>query len=417
MTRRGLSAALCGIVLGLLAVMPRAGAADDTIRIGYVDPFSGPFAMSGDQFLQVLHYIVDDVNARMPPLGKKFEIVTFDDKLQPAEALIALKRITDQNIPFVMQCVGSNVGSALIDGVAKNNERNPDHRVIYLNCGALATELTNAPLCNFWHFRFTGSVEQRAYARIKSLPADIKKVYLINQDYLFGHSVEHDTKKYLQQLRPDIQIVGDEFVPLGQVKDFSPYVTKIKNSGAQSVVTGNYGPDLNLLMKAAVDAGLPMRFDTYLAYLTGAVTAIGQTGADRMTVIMEYNENLPVELNVPSAEKFDQGFRKDHKFDFVAQPWVVMFEMLSRAITQADSVDVLKIAQNLEGMEQKDLLGKTETMRKEDHQLILPYYEGLLTKDVKYDTEGTGLGFKTIFTVPAEQETMPTTCKMKQPTS
>ncbi len=414
---RALRAAFCGAALGLLAVTPRAIAADDTIKIGYIDPFSGPFAQSGDQFLQVLHFIIDDINERMPPLHKKFEIVTFDDKLQPAEALIALKRITDQNIPFVMQCVGSNVATALIGGVEKNNARNPDHRVIYLNCGALATELTNAPLCNFWQFRFSGSVQQRAYARIKSLPADIKKVYLINQDYVFGHSMEHDTKEFLAKLRPDIQIVGDEFVPLGQVKDFSPYVTKIKNSGAQSVVTGNYGPDLNLLMKAAVDAGLPVRFDTYLAYLTGAVTAIGQTGADRLTVIMEYNENLPVELNIPSAEKFDLAFRKDHKFDFVAQPWVVMFEMLSRAITQAGSVDVLKIAQNLEGMQQKDLLGKTETMRKQDHQLILPYYEGLLTKNVKYDTEGTGLGFKTIYTVPAEDEVMPTTCDMKRPTS
>ncbi len=414
---RALFAACCGVILGLIGAAPKASAADDTIKIGYVDPFSGPFAQSGDQFLQVLHFIVDDVNARMPPLNKKFEIVTFDDKLQPSEALIALKRITDQNIPFVMQCVGSNVGTALITGVSKNNERNPDHRVIYLNCGALATELTNAPLCNFWQFRFTGSVEQRAYARIKSLPADIKKVYLINQDYVFGHSIEHDTKKYLAQARPDIEIVGDEFVPLGQVKDFSPYVTKIKNSGAQSVVTGNYGPDLNLLMKASADSGLPVRFDTYLAYLTGAVTAIGQTGADKLTVVMEYNENLPVELNVPAAEKFNQSFRKDHKFDFVAQPWVVMFEMLSRAITAAGSVDVLKIAQNLEGMQQQDLLGKTETMRKSDHQLILPYYEGLLTKDVKYDTEGTGLGFKTIFTVPAEQEEMPTTCEMKRPSS
>ncbi len=413
---RTLVTAFCGAVMGLIAAAPMAAAADDTIKIGYVDPFSGPFAQSGDQFLQVLHFIVDDINARMPPLHKKFEIVTFDDKLQPSEALIALKRITDQNIPFVLQCVGSNVGTALIGGVAKNNERNPDHRVIYLNCGALATELTNAPLCNFWQFRFTGSVEQRAYARIKSLPADIKKVYLINQDYVFGHSIEHDTKKFLTELRPDIQIVGDEFVPLGQVKDFSPYITKIKDTGAQSIITGNYGPDLNLLMKAASDSGLPVRFDTYLAYLTGAVTAIGQKGADRMTVIMEYNENLPVELKIPSAEKLDLAFRKDHKFDFVAQPWVVMFEMLSRAITQAGSVDVLKIAQNLEGMQQQDLLNKTETMRKSDHQLILPYYEGLLTKDVKYDTEGTGLGFKTIFTVPADQEEMATTCKMKRPT-
>ena len=417
MTIRTLRAAFCGALLGLIAAVPMARAADDTIKIGYIDPFSGPFAQSGDQFLQVMQFVINDVNARMPPLHKKFEIVTFDDKLQPSEALIALKRVTDQNMPFVMQCVGSNVATALIGGVEKNNARNPDHRVIYLNCGALATELTNAPLCNFWQFRFSGSVQQRAYARIKSLPADVKKVYLINQDYVFGHSIEHDTKEFLAKLRPDIQIVGDEFVPLGQVKDFSLYVTKIKNSSAQSVITGNYGPDLNLLMKAAADAGLPVRFDTYLAYLTGAVTAIGPVGADRLTVIMEYNENLPVELNIPSAEKFDLAFRKDHKFDFVAQNWVVMFEMLSRAIDKAGSVDVLKIAQNLEGMQQKDLLGKTETMRKQDHQLILPYYEGLLTKGVKYDTEGTGLGFKTIYTVPAEDEVMPTTCDMKRPSS
>jgi len=416
MTRWRSLAALAAALFALTVSAPASRAADDTIKIGYVDPFSGPFAQSGDQFLQVFHYIVDYVNAHQPPMGKKFEIVTFDDKLQPAEALIALKSVTDQNIPFVMHCVGSNVGAAMIDGVAKNNERNPDHRVIYLNCGALATELTNEQ-CSFWQFRFAGSVEQRAYARIKTLPADVKKVYLINQDYLFGHSIEHDTKRFLQELRPDIQIVADEFVPLGQVKDFSPYVTKIKQSGAQSVITGNYGPDLNLLMKAAVDAGLDVRFDTYLAYLTGAVTAIGATGADRMTVVMEYNENMPVDAHNAAAEQFDLGFRKDHKFDFVAAPWLVMFQMLSRAITEANSTDPLKVALKLEGMQQKDLLGNTETMRKDDHQLILPYYEGLLTKGVKYDTEGTGLGFKTIASIPAEQETMPTTCKMKRPAS
>jgi branched-chain amino acid transport system substrate-binding protein len=408
--------ALAAAIVAIAAFCVRPAVADETIKIGYIDPFSGPFAQSGDQFLQVFHFILDYVNAHEPPMGKKFELATFDDKLQPSEALIALKSVTDQNMPFVMSCVGSNVGAAMIDAVAKNNQRNPDHRVVYLNCGALATELTNEK-CDFWQFRFTGSVQQRAYARIKTLPADVKKVYLINQDYLFGHSIEHDTKEFLQKLRPDIQIVGDEFVPLGQVKDFSPYITKIKDSGAQSLITGNYGPDLNLMMKAGVDAGLNIRYDTYLAYLTGAVTAIGATGADRMTVIMEYNENLPVEEHNAAAEQFDLSFRKDHKFDFVAQPWVVMFEMLSRAITAAGSTDPLKVALALEGMQQKDLLGKTETMRKEDHQLILPYYEGLLTKDVKYDTEGTGLGFKTIATVPADEETMPTTCKMKRPAS
>ena len=76
------------------------------------------------------------------------------------------------NIPIVLQCVGSNVAAAMIDGVAKNNARNPEHRVIYLNCAALANELTNEK-CDFWQFRFAGSVDMRAAARIKSLPKDI----------------------------------------------------------------------------------------------------------------------------------------------------------------------------------------------------------------------------------------------------
>ena len=187
-------------ILGLLFA-GRPVVAEDTIKIAYVDPFSGPFASGGDEFLKVFAFILDRVNAAGGALGRKFELVPFDDKLQPAEALIALKNITDQNIPFVMQCTGSNVGAALVDGVSKHNARNPDNRVLYLNCGALATELTNEK-CDFWQFRFAGNVEMRAAARIKALPKDVKKVYLLNQDYLFGQSMQHDTRKWLAKLRP-----------------------------------------------------------------------------------------------------------------------------------------------------------------------------------------------------------------------
>ena len=200
---------------------PGARAADDTIKIGYIDPFSGAFAQGGDASLKMFQFIIDYINDKGGALGKKFELVTFDDKLQPAEALIALKSVIDQNLPFVMSCVGSNVGSALIDAVTKHNTRNPDNRLLQLNCGQLATELTNEQ-CSFWHFRFVGSVEMRAVARIKSLPQSVKTVYLLNQDYLFGQSIEKDTKQFLAQYRPDIKIVADEFIPLMQIKDFSP---------------------------------------------------------------------------------------------------------------------------------------------------------------------------------------------------
>jgi branched-chain amino acid transport system substrate-binding protein len=170
------------IFVGLLGIASAGAvrAADDTIKIGYIDPFSGPFAATGNNFLKVFNFILEKANAQGGPLGKKYELVTFDDKLQPAEALIALKSVTDQNLPFVMHCVGSNVGAAMIDAVSKHNARNPDNRLLYLNCGALATELTNEQ-CDFWHFRFTVNVDQRAVARIKTLPQSVKSVYLLNQ--------------------------------------------------------------------------------------------------------------------------------------------------------------------------------------------------------------------------------------------
>lgn len=398
------------------AVAIRPAQAEDTIKIGYVDPFSGPFASGGDEFLKVFGYILAKVNAEGGALGKKFEIVPFDDKLQPAEALIALKSITDQNIPFVMQCTGSNVGAALVDGVSKHNARNPDHRVLYLNCGALATELTNEK-CDFWQFRFSGNVEMRAAARIKALPKDVTKVYLLNQDYLFGQSIQHDTRKWLAQLRPDIQVVGDELMPFGKVQDFSSYVAKIKASGAQSVVTGNYNRDLNLLIKAAVDDGLNVRFDTYLAHLIGGPTAIGAAGEHRLTTITEFDPNVPVELKKPEAEAFTSGWRANHETDFSEVPFLTMFQMLAKAIDKAGSTDALKVALALEDAKGTDLVGFPVQMRKEDHQILMPYYAASFSRDVKYDSEKTGLGWKTDFIASTEDLTLPTTCKMKRPAS
>lgn len=405
-----------GAVLALSALVVRPALAADTIKIGYVDPFSGPFASGGDEFLKIFKVLFDRVNAKGGALGRQFELVPFDDKLQPAEALIALKNITDQNIPFVMQCTGSNVGAALIDGVSKHNARNPDNRVIYLNCGALATELTNEK-CDFWHFRFAGSVEMRAAMRVRSLPKDVTKVYLLNQDYLFGQSVRADTKKWLGKLRPDIEIVGDELMPFGKVQDFSSYVTKIQASGAQSVITGNYNRDLNLLIKAAVDSGSTVRFDTYLAHLIGGPTAIGAAGENRLTSVYEYSSNVAVDLKVPEAEQFAIDWRKTHDTDFSTLPFMTMLDMLAAAINKAGSTDALKVALALEDMHAKDMVGQENIMRKDDHQLLMPYYAGVFTRDVKYDSEHTGFGWKTVATGSAADLTLPTTCKMKRPAS
>jgi len=388
--------------------------AQTTIKVAYTDPLSGPFAQVGDQNLQQLKYIIDWVNGRGGALGRKFELVAFDNKSQPSDALLALKSATDQNMPFIMQCSGSNIAAALIEAVDKHNERNPDNRIIYVNCGAVATELTNEK-CSYWHYRMDAHVGMKAETMVRALPKDVTRVYLLNQDYLFGQSVQRDVKTFLAKLRPDVKVVGDELIPLGKVKDFSPYVSKIKASGAQALLTGNWGPDMTLLIKAGMDAGLDIRYYTMYAHLGGGATAIGPQGNGKVRSVMAFHENIAVETNKTDTEGWTKQFRAQHKFDFYAAGFRTIFEFLQAAINKAGSTDPNKIAAALEGLTITDLLGYQVTMRKDDHQILSEYFVGVFTKGVKYDSEGTGLGWKTEVTVPAKDLDQPNTCKMKRP--
>ena len=388
--------------------------AQSTIKVAYTDPLSGPFAQVGDQNLQQLKYIIDWVNGRGGALGRKFELVAFDNKSQPSDALLALKSATDQNMPFIMQCSGSNIAAALIEAVDKHNERNPENRIIYVNCGAVATELTNEK-CSYWHYRMDAHVGMKAETMVRALPKDVTRVYLLNQDYLFGQSVQRDVKTFLAKLRPDVKVVGDELIPLGKVKDFSPYVSKIKASGAQALLTGNWGPDMTLLIKAGMDAGLDIRYYTMYAHLGGGATAIGPQGNGKVRSVMAFHENIAVETNKTDTEGWTKQFRAQHKFDFYAAGFRTIFEFLQAAINKAGSTDPNKIAAALEGLTITDLLGYQVTMRKDDHQILSEYFVGVFTKGVKYDSEGTGLGWKTEVTVPAKDLDQPNTCKMKRP--
>ena len=411
-TLRAAAAALG--VLAVTATAPVQAQDKPTIKIVYTDPLSGPFAQVGDANLKQLQYIVSYVNATGGALGRKFEIIPFDNKSQPAEALLALKSATDQGAPFLMQCSGSNIGAALIEGVEKHNRRNPENRILYINCGAVANELTNEQ-CSFWHFRFDLNVGQKIETLVRALPQDIKKVYVLNQDYLFGQSVQRDVAKYLKQIRPDVQIVGDELIPLGKIKDFSPYISKITASGAQALISGNWGPDINLLLKAGFEVGADLRYYTLYTHLAGGPTAMGPSANGKVLSVMAFTENLAPKIGNETAERFTKTFRDAHNFEFTSALFRTIIEYLQSGINKAGSLDPTKIAFALEGLAQKDFLGYDTMMRKDDHQIMMPYIVGAFAKDVKYDAEKTGLGWRPDNVILAKDMMQPTSCKMKRP--
>lgn len=260
-----------------LTVLGGAASAQESIKIGYIDPLSGGGASVGEGGLKTFQYLADELNAKGGILGHKVEIVPLDNKTNPQEGLVQAQKAVDAGVRYITQGNGSSVGAALEDFVTKNNSRNPGKEVLYFNYAAVDPSMTNEK-CSYWHFRWDANsdIKMEALTNYMKGQASIKKVYLINMDYSFGQSVRSTARKMLGEKRSDIQIVGDELHPMLKVTDFSPYIAKIKASGADTVVTGNWGQDFALLLKAAADAGLKVNWYTYYAGGAGGPTAIKQ---------------------------------------------------------------------------------------------------------------------------------------------
>ena len=398
--------------------------AADTIKIAYIDPLTGGFADVGAMGHKHFQYMADLINARGGVLGgKKIEIVAFDSKGNPKETLIQLKSAIDQGIRIITQGNSSAVAGALIEAVDKHNKRNPDNLLLYLNYAAVTPAFTEEK-CSFWHFRFDAHVGMKMAAITDSIAADksIKKIYLINQDYVFGHSVRDVAIAMLKEKRPDIEIVGNTLHPTIKVKDFSPYIAKIQASGANAVITGNWGADMSLLIKAGKDAGLDVQYFTFYAGGLGTPVAIGEAGENVVKQVTEWHSALCIEENQPEDEKFylgyDEKYSNDGAQSFYYGRVRTLMEMLVKAFEKAGSTDAKAVAFALEGMEYETHYGKV-IMRAEDHQLIQPLYISTMVKagkdGVKYDVDNTGMGWKTNFRVEAEDTAMPTTCEMKRP--
>ena len=390
-----------------------AGPAVADVKVAFIDPLSGGAASTGILAQKTHQFYIDAINAAGGLNGEKLELLSFDNKVNPQESLIQLKRALDDGARYVVQGNGSSVALAITDAVQKHNERNPGKEVVYLNYAAVDPALTNEK-CSFWHFRFDADADMKMAAMTDVIARDskIQKVYLINQDYSFGKAVAAAASKMLAAKRPDIKVVGDELHPLQKVNDFSPYVAKIKAAGTDTVITGNWSNDMVLLIKAGKDAGLKVTWETYYGGSPGTVTAVGEAGVDTLKQVSEWHRNATPELDA-SVVAFSKRFPgKENEYSYWRAK--TMWEMFAAAAKNAKSNDPVKVARAMEGMKMATSLGEVE-MRADNHQILQPLYVSTLSKNVKYDSEDTGLGWKTDAKVEGKATALPTTCRMERP--
>ena len=385
----------------------------ETVKIAWLDPLSGLMAAVGTNQLKSFQFISEEFNKKNAS-GVKFEVIGIDNKLSPQETTSALRSAMDQGARYVVQGNGSGPALAIIDALEKHNARNPGKEVVYLNYAAVDPDLTNSK-CSYWHFRLDADTSMKMEAMttfIKDHP-EVQKVYLINQNYSHGHQVSKYAKENLKRKRPDVQIVGDDLHPLAQVRDFAPYIAKIKQSGADTVITGNWGSDLALLIKAANDAGLNnVNFYTYYGGVTGSPTAMGAGAAGRVYMVSNNHLNLPGEIG-----RIMGDYKKKFNDDMYTGAVYHAFSMLDSAFVKAKSTDPVKVAAAMEGMKFNSFNGEVE-MRKSDHQLQQGLFVTRWEKaGDKYprDAENTGYTFVPVKYYEPYVASTPTSCQMKRP--
>ncbi|WP_246669276.1 MULTISPECIES: branched-chain amino acid ABC transporter substrate-binding protein [unclassified Bradyrhizobium] len=390
--------------------------AQETIKLALIEPMSGPFAAVGTHALHQFQYIAERINADGGVGGRTLEILSYDNKLSVQETVVSAQKAVDAGARYVLVGNGSGPGGAIQDFVTRYNERNPGKEVMYLNYSAEDPVLTNER-CSYWQFRWVPhtTMKMKALTSFIAKQPEIKKVYLINQDYSLGQNSRESARLFLKDMRPDISIVGDELHPLAKINDFAPYVAKIRASGADSVITANWGPDFALLLKASGEAGLKVRWFTFFGAGPGGPTAIKQAGlSGQVSAIVEGYSNQP------GAD--DADFETDFRRRYAGYGWWYprarnTIDMMVAAMRQGGSTEPSKIAPLLEGMNFKGAYGPV-LMRGEDHQGFNDMYVVSLVplKDgMKFDEESTGLGWQAVAPVPLSETVVDTTCKMKRP--
>lgn len=420
--RRGVLVTLLAGAASLLGNPVWAQPAGEPIRIGMIEGLSGPFANTGEAVFRNLVWATERVNARggvkLPGGHRPLEIVRFDSKGQTEEALSGLRSAIDRNIAIVTQGNSSAAAAGLIDAINKHNERDPARQVLFLNYSAVDPVLTNER-CSYWHFRFDAHADMRMTALMSVLREDraLKGIYLIGQDYSFGQAVLAEARRQLAAQRPDVRIVGDELHPMARIKDFAPYAAKIKASGAQAVLTSNWGNDLTLLVKAAREVGFEGTFYTFYGNALGAPAAMGEAGIGKVVAVADWFPNTPTRESEAFYQAFRQRFPKPED-DYVHMRMQLMIESLAQAIERAGSVRAADIAAQLERV-QVSLAGQTARMRAGDHQFQQPLAVAVMDRQgapgVKFDVEGSGYGFRVIRQLTPQQAELPHTCNMPRP--
>lgn len=407
--------AVLGVLAGACAsAWPRTGLPRSAapVRMAFIDPLSGPASDIGRNSLRSWQFMAREMGRA--DSGPPIRVAGFDNKASPQESVNALKAAIDQGFRYIIQGNGSGVTGALSEAVSRHNTRFPDKAVILINYAAMDPALT-AENCSHWHFRIDAdtSMKMRALTRFLGRQPELQRVWLLNQNYAHGQQFSLYFRQEIRQEAPSVQVIGDELHPAFSLEDFGAYVQRIKASGAQALVTGNWGTDFRRLVLSMQAHDLWIPVYGYYPSLPGTPALLASSG-----------ERLPV-YQVASNHTRQGGevgelalrFRREYGEDFVVYATYDGIAMLQHVFQHVNSTDPVQVAARLSGAIFRGFNGPV-SMRADDHQLQKGVYISRWQKvegPRELTAEGTGYAFVPVEYLPAAEIAHEPRCQMQRP--
>jgi branched-chain amino acid transport system substrate-binding protein len=334
------------------------------IKILLLHPLSGPAKANGEQWVLGARFAVDEANAQGGVIGRKIEIISEDSQLKPEVAVSKAQKYLLEGGADIVLGAGSNIVKPLQD-------LTKEHNVLLIMAAHADDETGKNFTYNAVRPTWNTSMMARALVAYAAKHTPYKKFYLINQDYAYGRDYGAALKREISRQIPGSQIVGEDYHPL-MSKDLSPFLTKIKGSGAEAIISADWGLDVSVLLRQRLDLGIK-------------AVVMGPALADR-SVIRENPDaaigNIAVDtyfptINSKESTAFVNDWKKWYKGTDYPEPTSIAareyinVKFVLEGIKKAGSVELSKLVPALEGLRMTTITGEIY-MRPCDHQLIMP---------------------------------------------
>ena len=351
--------------------------AQRTIKVGILDPYTGPAAVFANDALNSFKLELNEINKK-GVLGTKIEFTTRDTKFKVDVGLSAAKELVMmEKVDLLVGTINSAVSLAVSD-YAKAE------KIPFIVWISKSEKITGEK-----GHRYVFSTAENTFMAGKAGGVALSKkpfikYWIAGDDYEYGHAIADAAWRNLKALKPNVERIGQSWWKVGE-PDLIPYLTAIMAAKPDAVILATGGASMTNALKQIKATGMSEKVPIWIHTATdhAVLKPLGPEAPEGVLGTMDYHFYHP---DTPANKAFVKAFRDAYGSPpgFPAFHGYITAHLIAKAFNKAGALDREKFINALEGMKVNSPAGEVE-MRACDHQAVLPMFMGVTKKVPQYD--------------------------------